>query len=705
MRARSARSDEGPASAGPSRLPGRGGPDSVSARPAAVLGISTVVLVATIVAVLAETLRVLFPLLYDFAEEIGFVSAAGIIPLIFCTPFAVPLLLVSLGPRVCLAGAVAALFGSRMAVQIGSPTLPLAAVGAMAGFAALAVVVLVHGRYPLMSDADAPEPGSRGAPHPLSGETVVGGVLTGLLLDGAFRMAFATWDPAWQAGVWPWVAVSTVVGLGVCALTAVLRRVGPARPPRDLQAVPATRAIAALGPFLALEVLVLGSPAFVASSARLNLEPASGVVFFALATGFASLAAVGHLRAARSDLVRQVSRSMPILAGLLLAGVMGTLTGAHGLTGAPAVAGVVAGQGLAVGLLACAFHAGHRSAARRWSGALRAGAGAGLASVLFVAVLLPYQLHYELPLPFSNRLLPAAAGLALGLFAAGGFRSAGSASADRPVLAGVATACAAAMVSVFVSAMTPAEGAEGEAPPQGVSFRLVSYNIHEAVDTRGHLDPEAIARVVEAANADVVALQEVGRGWPLSGTMDVGGWLARRLDMRLVYGPAADNQFGNAVLTELPVTRVARGRLPQGEGSMVRGYVMAEVQVGGRDGRGVQIWTTHLQHHDDTTSTRIAEIAGLIDAWGGTSPAIITGDMNARPGAAEMRVWFGRTDLRSAQDVTGHAGEPTCCWPSVDHRIDWILGTPELRFSDFVIRRTQASDHLPQAVTVTLRGR
>lgn len=67
-----------------------------------------------------------------------------------------------------------------------------------------------------------------------------------------------------------------------------------------------------------------------------------------------------------------------------------------------------------------------------------------------------------------------------------------------------------------------------------------------------------------------------------------------------------------------------------------------------------------------------------------------------------MRVWFSRTDLRSAQDVTGHAGLPTCCWPSVDHRIDWILGTPDLRFTDFEIIRTKASDHLPQAVTVTV---
>lgn len=650
-------------------------------------------LVGTTVVVLAETLRVLFPLLYHFAEEIGFLLAAGVIPLIFLAPFALPLIRRAVGPRGALVATVGTLLAARVIMQALSPTLALAATGSMAGFGALAALAEACRRgggflWDLGSDLTNVLESRRLVD---GGRALAGGVLAGLLLDAVIRLAFASWDPAWQSGVWPWVSCLALVGVGGAALIAVVRRVGAfaaGSPPGTVTA------IGAFGPFLVLQVLVLASPAFIASSARISLAAAGAVVLLGLAAGFATLAAA-------------VPRSPagPIVAGAALGAIAGALTGAHALSGWWPVIGVIAAQSLAGWLLAVAGGAGvgrtdtSPGRMRAW---WRSGTGAGIASVLFVAVLLPYQIHYELPLPFSNRLLPAVAGLLLGVFAVRGVTVTERPRRVRPAAAGGAAALFAGVVPLLLAITAPTQGAgDSVSGADGDGFRLVSYNIHEAVDVHGRLDPEAIAGIIEAQHADVVTLQEVGRGWPLSGTMDVGSWLARRLDMQLVYGPTADHQFGNAILTDLPVDDIVRGRLPRGDGTMVRGYVMAEIQVGGR---AVEVWTTHLQHQDHTTRTRIAQLGEVIDAWGRVSPAVITGDMNARPGSAEMRVWFGETELRSAQDVTGHSELPTCCWPTVDHRIDWVLGTPELRFTDFAIIRTTASDHLPQAVTVRVRG-
>lgn len=671
-------SDEGPALAGPSSLSVRFGLGSRAATTAALTALT-----AATAGVLAETLRVLFPLLYHFAEEIGFLTAAGVIPLIFLAPFAVSLVSAALGMRGALAVTAGAVFAARSAMQAGSPTLAVAATGSMAGFGALAMLVEAFRRH-----ESAPAEGA--LESRFGGLAFVGGVLAGLLADTAVRLAHITWDPAWQSGLWSWVPCLTLAGLGAMLLVAVVLGVGAGDP--DTRTGGRAFAVAALGPFFALELLVLASPAFAASSGRLSPPVAGLVVLLGWVAGFGVLAAPCR---------RGPLAAMTVAAGGVLAAIVGALTGAYAVSGIWAAAALVLGQALAVWLLALTFQiVTHRPASGRGSGGWRGGIGAGMASVLFVAVLLPYQIHYELPLPFSNRVLPAIAALVLGLLAVRSVRLTGSKRSLRYALAGCGGALIAGFVPLALALTAPAAGG----PPEGAggedgSFRLVSYNIHEAVNVNGHLNPESIAAVIESQDADVVALQEVGRGWPLSATMDVGAWLARRLDMRLVYGPAADQQFGNAILTELPVGDVARGRLPQGSGSMVRGYVMAEISVG--DER-VEVWSTHLQHHDDTTATRIAEIDELLGVWDGAAPAVLTGDMNARPGSAEMRVWFSRTDLRSAQDVTGHSALPTCCWPDVDHRIDWILGTPDVRFSGFSIPRTTASDHLPQAVTVTV---
>lgn len=513
MSAEGAPAREGPALAGPSRF-----------------AVADFVLGAVTVGMLAELLRALFPLLYALAEDIGFLTAAGVVPLLFLAPVAAVPLRALLSARVLLAGCVAGMVACRITMQATQPGLVLAAVGAMLGFVAVGGLAEIA--------REAPEGGRA------DGRWFAAAALAGLLLDTTIRLAFATWDVAWQSGPWPWAACLGMPALGAAALAAYLRRPqrlayrsgnghrsGREQAPETRQQPDSTRPasllpLAAFGVFLALELLVFASPALVASATGTSLAVAGGAVLVGFALGFAVLATERPARWPRAQSLvwgaglacwsalavgpRPPDPSEPLLLGIIVIGqVWAVSLLGQAMQASPAQPPVSLDPGGVAGW-------------RR--GGWRTSAAAGLASLLLVAVLLPYQIHYELPLPFPNWLLLVAAALLLGVAAARGGRR--GVPTHGPKLAFAGTAASLCLLAVPLGlGLTSGSAVD---PASGSSFRLVSYNIHQAVDVRGHLDPAAVARVIERQDADVVLLQEVGRGWPLSGTMDAGTWLADR---------------------------------------------------------------------------------------------------------------------------------------------------------------------------------
>jgi endonuclease/exonuclease/phosphatase family metal-dependent hydrolase len=231
---------------------------------------------------------------------------------------------------------------------------------------------------------------------------------------------------------------------------------------------------------------------------------------------------------------------------------------------------------------------------------------------------------------------------------------------------------------------------------RGPALRLVDYNIHSAVGLDDRLDPERIADVIESQRPDVVVLEEVGRGWAISGTTDLGQWLARRLAMHFVWSPAADHQFGNALLTRLPILHATSVSLPQGPGRMVRSYVRAEIQLAGN--RTLTVIGTHLQDGNNR-ATRIREIDKLLRGWNHAHPSVIVGDMNAEPETPEIER-FLHAGLESPQKTAGSCRLPT----SNGHCVDWVFGTPDVTLQGLRVIRSNASDHTALAVSVRLQS-
>ncbi|WP_067462694.1 endonuclease/exonuclease/phosphatase family protein [Actinomadura macra] len=636
----------GPAAAGPSIVP---------------QGPARLALIAITVAVLAQTLRFSLPQLDHFADGTGTGVAALAVLAVYLAGFAAPLIRRAAGPRGLLLAGVGGLFAVRLLAQAIGPQTWLAFVGTAIG------MIAVAGLFE----------GARG----LSGVGFATATVAGLSADSAIRMCFATWDPVWRSGIAPWLPCLLFVGLGAAALYRELAS-GPVTAPgiswRDALGA------AAIGPFLALQVLVLSSPAFVASSGWRSLTAAHVVIVAGQGLALAFLAS--------GLAVRAVPGGVCVLGGTLLGVGAGTVAGTYAVSGIEVVPIVIVGQVLSAWLLAVACRAPLRRAGAGgpvW----RIDVGAALGGLLIALILVPYQVSAVSPLPFPNNALPGLAGILLGALAAAAAARGGPLPARAPLRALTAGAAALLLLAGTLIFTVAAPDGTAKAGPVPGQVRLLSYNIRDSVNQDGRLDPEGVARTIEAQRAQVVLLQEASRGSLLSGTTDVGVWLSRRLGMKLIWGPAADGQFGNAILTSLPVRSSGTGRMAKGDWSQIRGYVWARLAVGETT---MDVWSTHLEGGDDQAEERAREVAALVRAWGGAPRTVIGGDFNAEPGSPELGDLMD-TDLRSA--ALGAETPPTT---SDGRRVDQVLGSDGLMFTDYDVPRSEASDHYPVAVTVRI---
>ena len=601
-----------------------------------------------------QIFRVQFPLSFDLGESVGFLEAGLITVAVFCVA---PLLAEPvrrwLGPRNAIWAALGGAGIGRLLIQVVHPV-PF--------WLATASTVLVLCAWTLLLIA------LRGRGREGSGEFVLA-TLLGLSVDTAARTLFRTWDHAWQDGPLPLLlTLALLAGIGIL-LARTSRQLAAAENPRG-----GALALAALGPFLFLEVIFLQNPAFAASQSEVSLPFAAAAILIGDALAITAVSWGGVQRV--SSLGTLVAATGLILATAVMLQWI-----------APTVALVlIVSQPLAAELLTASFSSEERRATP-----LATSLGVASGGLLFLALAVTYQIHYDTPLPFSNEILPpvAAAMLAFGAYRGGQIR----AGARREWLYAAVPVLLIVVPALVRIAAPVKERVEGN----GVSFRLVNYNVHMGVSTEGQVDLEPIAAAIEAQDPDVVTLQEVARGWATNGTTDAVAWLSNRLEMPYVYGPAADGQFGNAVLSRFPIVDWAVGELPKSSGSMTRGYLLSLLDIGRGD--TVRVVSTHLEHGEENAPARLAQIEVLLDALGGAPRTVVAGDMNAEPGSVEI-VAFTDTGLVSAQDAVGDPDAPTS-WAD-GTRVDYVFGSEGVAFEDLEIPQTHASDHLPMAVTVSV---
>ena len=616
-----------------------------------------------------QTLRVLLPLIvYAYGERPGVTSIhLGLYAFgIFLMAFLSAALRRLLGPRALLAltaGGVAVL---RLAEQL-SPSPSLDLILTSLGTALFTLFLPIYLGYVQGWGSEA------------TGGYAIG-LLLGLALDTGLHGALSTYDLNWPPGIGPVLLVLALVLVQLTLLAHTLTE-------SDAQALSdgpflTTLPFVALGPFLFLQALVFQ-----------NIAQQTVLTGWAQPMAFAWVVLANAAGIAVGAIVLSRARRSWWLAALLLGAILVLALPASQRGGWIGAVSLLVGQVIAAGELATIL-AGLEARADR-SGLWRTTVANGIGMILFVALVFAYYICYDLRVPYENAILPPLAAGIVVLCAIGATRV--LPQARRVVTLDWTPTLVALVLLVLPLGLWAMWRQLQPVVGEGWPVRVMTYNLHQGFDTDGRLGIEALARVIEEGEAEVVALQEVSRGWYINGSLDMLTWLSRRLKMPYVSGPTDDLLWGNAILSRYPIREWGNVPLPPRDLPMRRGFLWAHIDLGG--GETLLMIATHLHHVEGESHVRWPQIAAIVDFWGGQDRTVILGDMNAEPDAPETAL-YRDAGLHDTFAEIGSGDGYTFISSGPYRRIDYIWVSPDLVVSDLVIPESTASDHLGVAVTV-----
>jgi endonuclease/exonuclease/phosphatase family metal-dependent hydrolase len=500
--------------------------------------------------------------------------------------------------------------------------------------------------------------------------------LFGVGLDTAIHTVAGTLDLVWQFGTIPIAAILILT----LALAVAFRWAIKDGSITELDEVSWRLAwpLIAIGPWFVLQMLAFQNVGRLAALSGLSLPLAGLLVALGNTAGLALA-----LWALRSD---RTPSWLAALSGILL--VLAVLP--HETAGAPGVAATLLGQAVSFLLLEVLFlHLGKGVPSRslpRTSLAVFAGM-----EILVLGTFL-YYASYDISLGFRS---PAVMPVVAAVVALGGWAASRRAVEPDPGRAPFPYSYAGLGLILLASPLillTSWDEPQAVQPPSdGAPLRLMTYNLHQGYSAAGRMEIEAQARLIEEAGADVIALQEVSRGYVISGSTDMIEWLSQRLGMPYVYGPTADPLWGNALLSRYPILSASLHPLPPSDLLLQRGFIDAEIEYSQEP---IRLLATHYHHPDDGSEIRQEQAQEMLEAWGGTPRTILLGDLNARPTDPEMLLLSG---AGFSDALAGVSPPSSYTYSAADpyQQIDYIWFTPDFRLQSASVPASPYSDHLP----------
>ena len=499
--------------------------------------------------------------------------------------------------------------------------------------------------------------------------------LLGLSLDSAIFIAGNTLDLSWQSGFFAIGIVFILVGIHLSLLN---NYVAAAKAATDISWKSAI-AYLAFGPWLFLQSLLFQNTGLFGSLSAFAIPAAGFALLLSNALALYLLPRITTIF--KNDLYLLVA----------FASFAAILFVLPQTTSFVAIALLMLGQISSFALLFGLFQLA--SAKQSAPGLAATSTMMGIGQILFILFLFIYYTAYVIDFGIrSEILLPVAAVVML----LGFLPARASISASVSFSSSKSVAITALLLLVFPLIKMISSSTPPELSPTGNQVRVMTYNLHNAVNTSGRLDPETLALIIEESGAEIVGFQEISRGWLTWGGLDMLSWFADRLDMYYVWGPTVDAQWGNALFSRYPISDYEVFDLPPNDLLLLRGYINATIDLGSHS---LNIIDTHFSDLSDQGPERLLQSSALLSTWNQRAFTIIMGDLNAGPQSEEFRLLIDNGMV----DISAEIGIPptfTYYADNPDHQIDYILASPDLGFSDFVIMRTSASDHLPVISTL-----
>ena len=318
------------------------------------------------------------------------------------------------------------------------------------------------------------------------------------------------------------------------------------------------------------------------------------------------------------------------------------------------------------------------------------GRGWAVATSLLGFLVLTFAYYAAFDVGYPNQWVPPLAAVLVTVVGLAGGRGPQVTPMPRswwPMVPAVTGAFALTMIAPLWQSMSAPS-----APPSD-GLRIAAYNIRMGFDLSGRLALDRQADALASLDPHVIALSEVDRGWLLNGGHDNLRRLADRLGMGMIWAPADGNQWGDAVLTNLPVDDVTRHGLVDAGPT---GAQALEVTIRWQ-GSPITVIATHLQPPPDWEPLdQVEQLADIAAAAAADTPVIVAGDLNLEP---DTPAW----DVLTAVGLTDPFDRPFPTIPgSSTQQIDHILLTEDFTARGAANPDLPYSDHRPIAVTVEL---
>ena len=225
------------------------------------------------------------------------------------------------------------------------------------------------------------------------------------------------------------------------------------------------------------------------------------------------------------------------------------------------------------------------------------------------------------------------------------------------------------------------------------TIKILSYNIHHGNPPAkpGVIDLPAITKVIVDSKAEIVGIQEVDIHVSRSEMVNQAEKLAELTGMDYYFSKGINLEkgyYGTLILSKYKIVGKRRYDLPMPVKSENRSLAIVDVEL--PNGERVSLANTHLDLHEENRIAQAHFINELAELY--SSPLILVGDLNAKPGSEPIKV----LEQFFVRNTTSNA--PTS--PNVNPRneIDYIMLLDNVKFkwkSYKVIPEHQASDHMP----------
>ena len=230
-------------------------------------------------------------------------------------------------------------------------------------------------------------------------------------------------------------------------------------------------------------------------------------------------------------------------------------------------------------------------------------------------------------------------------------------------------------------------------------IKVLSLNIHSAVNWNGEYDLDGLTQFIQEVNPDIIGLQEVDRSWSSrSRFQDICLELATRLNLNYGFSVSLEKNasyYGNQILSKFPIVQTWSEKLP---GTLeVRSFVFTQLWV---NGIRINVLNTHLGLSVEDRILQTAEIRRFLSQVNG--PVILMGDFNGD--SSDQSIGSLLNDFIDLRELSDFRNQGTFRMKdgSVGSRIDYILTSPDFLYQSFQIVENKISDHLPLVAEVSL---